>query len=91
MEKTKDTAQAAGAKEECLAVLSHAVRTAMHSIINTADAVLLAELKPEQRDDLTTIKDSAQTLLVEIPASVMMDPPDLSAIPAEVRAAAGEI
>lgn len=62
--KAKGAAEAAGlAKREFLASLSHDVRTAMQSIIGMTDAVLATELKPEQRGDLTTVRDSASSLL----------------------------
>jgi len=62
--KAKEAAEAASrAKSECLASLSHAVRTATYSIIGTTDGLLAAELKPEQRAGLSAINESAQSLL----------------------------
>jgi signal transduction histidine kinase len=46
-----------------LANLSHDVRTAIYNIIGMTDGVLATELKPEQRADLSVVKDSADALL----------------------------
>jgi signal transduction histidine kinase len=51
---------------EFLANVSHEIQTAMYSIIGTTDAVLASVLKPEQRDDLSIVKDSAHSLLKTI-------------------------
>ena len=60
----KETATAARrAKGEFLASLSHEVHTAVYSIVGLTDAVLATELKPEQRGDLSAIKESADSLL----------------------------
>jgi two-component system sensor histidine kinase/response regulator len=62
--KAMEAAEAAGrANREFLANMSHEVRTAMYSIIGMTEAVLATELKPEQRRDLSTVKDSANSLL----------------------------
>ena len=62
--KAKAAAEASNhANGEFLANLSHEVRTALSSIIGMTDAVLSTELKPEQRRDLSIVKDSANSLL----------------------------
>ena len=62
--KVKEAAEAASrAKKELLANLSHDVRTAIYSIIGMTDGVLATELKPEQRADLSVVKESADALL----------------------------
>lgn len=62
--KAKEAAEAAGrAKRELLANLSHDVRTAVSNIIGMTDGVLATELKPDQRADLSVVKDSAESLL----------------------------
>lgn len=62
--KAKEAAEAASrANGEFLANLSHEARTAMYCIIGMTDAVLATELKPEQRGDLSIVKDSAHSLM----------------------------
>jgi two-component system sensor histidine kinase/response regulator len=62
--KAKEAAEAASrARSELLANLSHDVRTVVYNIIGMTDGVLATELKPEQRTDLSLVKDSANALL----------------------------
>ena len=62
--KVQEAADAARrAQSEYMANLSHEVRTAMCSIIGMTEEVLGTELQPQQRADLTAVKDSANALL----------------------------
>jgi signal transduction histidine kinase/CheY-like chemotaxis protein len=63
-ERARQTADAANrAKTAFLATMSHEIRTPLNGVIGSAELLLGTALDPQQREYITTLRSSAETLL----------------------------
>src|SRR6185312_1566659 len=62
-ERRRIAEEASRAKSAFLAMMSHEIRTPMNAVLGLASSLLDDDMPPDQREAVTTIRDSGDTLL----------------------------